>query len=179
VPSVGWIVFVTGFLEFLVDPSPRQNRLLRGLLQAANLAAPFVFVAPWQESSITVQHEVTHNAQNVFGRYNRQIRALIGTPRRAAKTMLPGAAAGITIGTRSSRSECVMTTNQSSSIAEAPLMSVTCRSNRSKYDYVLDWENERFVRPSAKYNWKSIRRPPGQQLSRLRAGRCPHLSRRH
>jgi hypothetical protein len=146
VPSVGWAVYVSGFLEWLVDLAARRRRLLRSLAQALILAALFLLIQRRQQISIRLHGQAAHEAQDVFRRFNYQIHALIGTPRKGARIMLLSDGDGHTdwdtyFLIRLSYGDQSMVIDRKA-VFDAYHMQI----DRSKYDYMLDWQNGHFVR---------------------------------
>jgi len=146
VPSVGWAVYVSGFLEWLVDLAVRRRRLLRSLAQALTLAALFLIVQRRQQISISLHGQAAHEAQDVFRHFNDQIHALIGTPRKGARIMLLSDGDGHNdwdtyFLIRLSYGDQSMVIDRKAVFDEYHM-----QIDHGKYDYMLDWQNGHFVR---------------------------------
>ena len=146
VPSVGWAVFVSGLLDWLVDLASRRQRLLRPVAQALVLTALFLLIQRRQRISISMHGQVQNEAQDVFRRFNYQTHALIGTPRKGARIMLLSDGDGHTdwdtyFLIRLSYGDQSMVIDRKA-VFDAYHMQI----DRSKYDYMLDWQNGHFVR---------------------------------
>jgi len=149
VPSVGWAVYVSGLLEWLADVCVRRRRWLRLALQALVLAALFLLLQRPQSVSIRMHGEAAQEAQDVFRRFDYQLHALIGTPRRGARILLLSDGAGHNdwdtyFLIRLSYGDQSLTIDRKAVIDEYHM-----QVDRSKYDFVLDWEYGHFVRRAA------------------------------
>jgi len=146
VPSVGWAVYASGFLELLVDLFARQPRVLRFVAQVALFAALFRLAAPWQRLSTRMGKQAAHNAQDLYRGYNDQIHALIGTPHKGARFLLLSDAPehngwDIWFLIRLSYGDRSLVIDRKTVFDERHM-----QVDGKQYDYVLEWANGRFVR---------------------------------
>ena len=146
VPSVGWAVYASGFLELLVDLLARRRRLLRCAAQVLLFAALFRLAAPWHRMSIRMREEAGRNAQIPYRGYYDEIHALIGTPRKGARVLLLSDARthngwDIYFLIRYSYGDRSMVIDRKAALDEQHK-----KVDPNRYDYVLDWENGHFER---------------------------------
>jgi len=146
VPSVGWAVYASGFLELLVDLFARQRRLLRSVTQVLIFAALFRLAAPWHGLSTRMGKQAAHNAQDVYRGYNGEIHALIGTPRKGARFLLLSDAPAhngwdICFLIRLSYGDRSTVIDRKTVLDEQHK-----KVDPNRYDYVLDWKNGHFER---------------------------------
>jgi hypothetical protein len=150
VPSVGWAVYVSGLLDWLVASLTGGRVWPRRAVQAVLFAALVFVLAPWQRKWIDMHGGAAHDMQGHFRRYIEQIRALIPAPRKGAHILLLSDAEG-----RSDYDVCfVMLLYYGDPKLEVHRMAVWreyhVQVDPSAYDYVLDWVNNRFVLVSHK-----------------------------
>jgi hypothetical protein len=142
VPSVGWAVYASGLLDWLVESLPGRRLFL--------FAALIVVLAPWQRTWIPMHAKAAHDLQGRYRRYIEQIHALIPAPRKGARILLLSDAEG--------RDDYdvvfVMRLYYGDPKLQVERMTVWKEHNihvdPSSYDYVLDWVDNRFVLVSRK-----------------------------
>jgi hypothetical protein len=150
VPSVGWAVYASGLLDWLVESLTGRRVRLRIAVQVVLLAALFVGLAHWQRTWIKMHAKAAHDEQARFRRYIEQIHALIPAPRKGAHILLLSDADG--------RDDYdvyfVIRLYYGDPELEVHRMAVWRQHNvhvdPSGYDYVLDWVDNRFVLVSHK-----------------------------
>lgn len=150
VPSVGWAVYVSGLLDWLLESLAGRRVWLLGALQILLLAALVVKVAPFQLRSIEMHTRASHDMQARYRTYIDQIHTLIPSPRKGARILLLSDAEG--------RDDWdvyfVMRLFYGDPKLEVERMSVWrdhhVHVELSGYDYVLDWVNNQFVLVSHK-----------------------------
>ena len=150
VPSVGWAVYASGLLDWLLESLTGRRVWLRKAAQALLFAALLAVLAPWQRTWIPMQAKASHDMQGRYRRYIEQIHALIPAPRKGAHILLLSDAEG--------RDDYdvyfVMRLYYGDPKLEVDRMRVWRDHNvhvdPSSYDYVLDWVDNRFVLVSRK-----------------------------
>jgi hypothetical protein len=150
VPSVGWAVYVSGLLDWLLESLAGRRLWVRKATQALLFAALLVVLAPWQRTWIEMHAKVSHDLQGRFRRYIEQIHALIPAPRKGAHILLLSDAEG-----RDDYDVCfVVRLYYGDPKLEVHRMTVWKEHHvyvdPSGYDYVLDWVDNRFVLVSHK-----------------------------
>jgi len=145
VPSVGWAVYVTSLLDWLLEKAAGRRIGLRRAAEALVLVALFGVLAPWQRKWIFMSAHAAHEIQGCFLSYTDQIRALIPDPRRGARIML--------LSDADHRDDWdtyflvfliyndpTLTVHRAKVYNDyhAPFI-------RSSYDYLLDWKDGKFV----------------------------------
>jgi hypothetical protein len=145
VPSVGWAVYLSGLLDWLLESLTGRRARLRIALQIVLLAVVFLALAHWQRRHIGMQARAVHEGQARYRRYTEQIHALVPAPRKGARILLLSDAEG--------RDDYdvyfLMRLYYGDPKLEVQRMTVW-RSQHvnvdpSTYDYVLDWLDNRFV----------------------------------
>jgi hypothetical protein len=145
VPSVGWAVYASGLLDWLLESLSGRRLWLRNAAQVVLLAAMVVGLAHWQRKSMRNGAGAEHAEQARYHRYIDQIRALIPTPRKGAHILLLSDAEG--------RDDYdvlfVIRLSYGDPKLEVHRMTVWKEHNvhvdPRGYDYVLDWVDNRFV----------------------------------
>jgi hypothetical protein len=145
VPSVGWAVYVGGLLDWLVESLAGKRVRLHRALRALLFAALFIALAPWQRKWIEMQAHSTRDLQDRYRRYIEQIHALIPAPRRGARILLLSDAEGrddwdvlFVIRLRYGDPQLGVDRMSVWKARHTPV-------DPAKYDYVLDWVDNRFV----------------------------------
>ncbi len=144
-PSVGWAVYAAGLADWLLQLLARKRPWWQAALQTLALILLFVELAPWQRESLEKQCKWAHERQERFLRDRDQIHALIPAPRKGARLLLLSDAGGfddydvyflirLFYGDPSLEADR-MTVLQSRHLPVIP----------SRYDYMLDWTDGRFV----------------------------------
>ena len=150
VPSVGWAVYASGFLDWLLEELPGKRVRVRQVAQALLFMALFVVLAPWQRMWIEMRAKAAHDMQGRYRHYIGQIRALIPSPREGARILLLSDAEG--------RDDYdvyfVIRLYYGDPKLEVERMTMWgdrhAHVDPSHYDYVLDWVDNRFVLVSHK-----------------------------
>jgi len=150
VPSVGWAVYASGLLEWLLEKLAGGRIRVRKAAQALVLVALAVVLAPWQRNWLRMQARAAHDMQGRYRRYIEQIHALIPEPRKGARILLLSDAEG--------RDDYdvffVMRLFYGEPKLQVERMRVWTDNHvhvdPSSYDYVLDWVDNRFVLVSHK-----------------------------
>ncbi|MGO4882930.1 MAG: hypothetical protein ACLP59_19235 [Bryobacteraceae bacterium] len=145
VPSVGWAVLIAGFLEWLVRSLTGRRVWLRRTLQALLFATLAVILIPWQQKWMTIDANADHAEQQRFRTYIEQIHALIPAPRKGAHILL--------LSDVRERDEFDMVFLLCLYYGDRELVvhrmtvwkSHGVQVDEHAYDYVLDWEDNRFV----------------------------------
>jgi hypothetical protein len=145
VPSVGWAVYLGGFLDWLGESIGGRRLWLRWAVQGILVGVLAVKLAPWQRASIELHAKVTHEMQNRYRRYMEQIRALIPSPRKGARILLLSDAEG--------RDDydaafviCLYYGDPKLEVTRMTLWNEhNVQVDPSSYDFVLDWTDNRFV----------------------------------
>lgn len=145
VPSVGWAVYASGILDWLLQLLTGGRVWLRGALQALMLLTLAVILAPWQRNWIGMHGRAAHDGQAQLRHSIEQIHALIPAPRRGAQILLLSDIEGrddwniyflIRLFYRDPQLQVYRMT-----VWKNAHVNVDPRS----YDYVLDWVDNRFV----------------------------------
>ena len=150
VPSVGWAVYVSGLLDWLLESFTGKRAWLRSAVQVVLLVVLVIALAHWQRKWIEMDARAAHNGQVRYRGYIEQIRALIPAPRKGAHILLLNDAEG-----RDDYDVCfVIRLYYGDPKLEVQRMSVWKANNvhvdPRGYDYVLDWVDNRFVLVSYK-----------------------------
>jgi hypothetical protein len=88
VPSVGWAVYASGLLDWLLESLTGKRVWVRSAAQVILFAAMVAIVAPWQRTWIEMHAHSAHDMQARYRRYIEQIHALIPAPRKGARILL-------------------------------------------------------------------------------------------
>jgi hypothetical protein len=150
VPSVGWAVYLMGFVAWVLELLTAKRIELRRAAQVLLFAALVVKVTPWQRKWIGMHANSAHDMQARYRRYIEQIHALIPAPRKGARILLLSDAEGrddydvyfvmmLYYGDPTLRPERMVVWRQNN-----------VHVNPSSYDYVLDWVDNKFVLVSHK-----------------------------
>ena len=150
VPSVGWAVYLMGFVAWVLELLTAKRIELRRAAQVLLFAALVVKVTPWQRKWIGMHANSAHEMQARYRRYIEQIHALIPAPRKGARILLLSDAEGrddydvyfvmmLYYGDPTLRPERMVVWRQNN-----------VHVNPSSYDYVLDWVDNKFVLVSHK-----------------------------
>jgi hypothetical protein len=145
IPAVGWAVYGSGLLDWLLELVTGSRVRLRRAVQAISIVALFVALAHWQRVSIRTGAYHAHDEQARYRRYIGQIGALIPAPRKGARILLLSDAEG--------RDDYdvffVIRLYYGDPSLEVQRMTVWrqnhVRVDLRTYDYVLDWVDNRFV----------------------------------
>jgi hypothetical protein len=145
-PSVGWAVYAGGLFDWLAKSLAGGRVRLRAAVQAGLLVALLVVLAPWQRRWLEMQAVAAHETQARYRRYIGQIQSLIPAPRPGAHILLLSDAEG--------RDDYdvyfVIRLYFGDPKLEVSRMKVlrdyhVAVDDPSRYDYVLDWTDNRFV----------------------------------
>jgi hypothetical protein len=145
-PSVGWAVYAGGLFDWLAKSLAGGRVRLRAAVEAGLLVALLVVLAPWQRRWIEMQAVAAHETQARYRRYIGQIQSLIPAPRPGAHILLLSDAEG--------RDDYdvyfVIRLYFGDPKLEVSRMKVlrdyhVAVDDPSRYDYVLDWTDNRFV----------------------------------
>ena len=150
VPSVGWAVFATGLLGWLLDLIAGKRVWLRGAVQALSLILLFFKLAPRQRDWIEMHARAARDMQERFLHYEDQIHALIPAPRKGARILLLTDADGhddydvfflirLFYGDPGLKADRISICNR-----------LHTQVDPAAYDDVLDWVDGRFVLVSHK-----------------------------
>jgi len=150
VPSVGWVVYASGLLDWLVETLTDGRVWARRAAQALLFAAMLAVLAPWQRTWIGMHAHAAHDMQWHDRRFIEQIRALIPAPRKGARILLLSDAEG--------RDDYdvyfVIRLYYGDPKLEVQRMHVLndyhMQPDLPSYDYVLDWVDKQFVLVSHK-----------------------------
>ncbi len=145
VPSVGWAVYATGLLDWILEKLTGGRAAVRAVAQVLLFALLFVIAAPWQHKWIEMHAEATHKMQARFRQDQEQILALIPAPRKGARILLLSDAHGsddydevflirLMYGDPTLVAERLRVLQDSHPPADS-----------ASYDYVLDWRDGRFI----------------------------------
>jgi hypothetical protein len=88
IPSIGWAVYATGLLDWLLEKLARRSIRARRVAQALVFAALLAVLLPWQRNWIEMHGRAAHNQESLLQCYIGQIRALIPAPRKGAQILL-------------------------------------------------------------------------------------------
>ncbi len=150
VPSVGWAVYASGLLDWLLEKLAGRSIRARKAAQALVFFVLAVVLAPWQRNWIEMHGNAAHNMQGRDRRDIEQIRALIPNPRKGARILLlsdaHGADAyGVYLVMRICYGDLKLQIERNT-VWKAN----NVRVDPSSYDYVLDWVDDRFILVSHK-----------------------------
>jgi len=145
IPSVGWAVYATGLLDWLLESLTGRRVWLRSAVQVLLFLALLAVLARWQRNFIEMHAGAAHDMQMRYRRYIEQIHALIPAPRKGARILLLSDAEGrddydvffvmrLYYGDPRLRVERMPVWRQ-----------LHMQVDPSGYDYVLDWVDNRFV----------------------------------
>jgi len=145
VPSVGWAVYVSGLLDWLLESLTGGRVWLRSAVQVLLLAAVIVALAHWQRKSLRLEAAAAQAEQARYHRYIDQIHALIPAPRKDAHILLLSDAEG--------RDDYDVYFVIMLYYGDPKLLVHRMKVWRDHnvhvdprgYDYVLDWVDNRFV----------------------------------
>jgi hypothetical protein len=145
VPSVGWAVYVSGLLDWLLESLAGKRLWLRAALQVLLFVALARTIAPRERRWIEMHARAAHEMQGRYKRYIQQIAALIPAPRKGARILLLSDADG--------RDDYdvffVMRLYYGDPALRVERMKVwrdhNVKTDPSGYDYVLDWVDNHFV----------------------------------
>jgi hypothetical protein len=165
VPSVGWAVYLSGLLDWLLESIAGRRVRLRSAVQVLLLAVLAVILPPWQRTWIEMHAHAAHDGQALLRRYIGQIHALIPAPRKGAQILLLSDAEG--------RDDWnvyfVIRLHYGDPKLQVYRMTVWkkyhVQVDPNSYDYVLDWVNNRFVLAGDKSVGQTSR--PGSPLGRV------------
>jgi hypothetical protein len=145
VPSVGWAVYVTGLLGWILEKLAGRRPAVRTAVQVLSLALLFVIAAPWQHKWIEMHAGATHKMRARFQQDQEQIQALIPAPRKGARILLLSDAHG----SDDYDEVFLIRLIYGDPSLEANRMKILQQSHTppdpASYDYVLDWRDGRFV----------------------------------
>ena len=150
VPSVGWAVYVSGLLDWLLEKLAGRSLGARKAAQALVFAALVVVLTPWQRNWIEMHARAAHEMQARYLHYIEQIRALIPAPRKGAHILL------LTDPDGRNDWDVYFVVRLSYGDPELQLYRMTVwnehhvKVDPGSYDYVLDWVDKRFVLVSQK-----------------------------
>jgi len=88
IPSVGWAVYATGFLDWLLEKLVGRWIWARKCVQALVFAALLVVLPPWQRDFIEMHARAAHDMQSLLRGYIGQIQASIPKPTKGAQILL-------------------------------------------------------------------------------------------
>ena len=145
VPSVGWAVYASGLLDWLLESLTGRRVWLRRGAEVLLFTALFVGLAPWQRKSIERHAMAAQDMQGRYRHYIEQIHQLIPTPRKGAHILLLSDADG-----RDDYDVCfLMLLYYGDPQMEVKRMRVFqdfhSKPDLNAYDYLLDWVDGRFV----------------------------------
>jgi hypothetical protein len=95
VPSVGWAVYCTSLLDWIVGALAGTRIWLQATVRTLFLVLLFGGLAPWQRSRIAIAGHAYLETDLRFLHYRDQIHELIPTPRKGARILLLADADGI------------------------------------------------------------------------------------
>ena len=150
VPSIGWAVYVSGLLDWLLEKLVIWPVWLRATLQIFLLALMIAKMAPWQRKWIEMHGHAEHEMQARYLGYINQIHALIPAPRRGAHILLLSDAErrddwDVYFLTRLYYGDPTMEVDRMTVLKERHV-----QVDPKNYDYVLDWVGNRFILVSHK-----------------------------
>ena len=160
IPSVGWAVYATGLLDWLLQKLAGRSVRARKAAQTLVFVALLVVLAPWQRNWIEMHGRAAHNGQSLLQGYIGQIHALIPAPRKGAQILLLSDAVGDDWNVYFVIRMCYgdpklqvyrMTVWKAHHVEVDP----------SGYDYVLDFIDNRFVLVGGKSAAHNLTAPPG------------------
>jgi len=145
VPAVGWAVYLSGFLGWLLDLLAGKRALVRLAVQTVFFAVLVLQVAPWQDQWIDFRARGKHAEEARYQRYITGIHELIPAPRKGARILLLSDAEGrddwdVYFVIRLFYGDPEM------KIDRLPVAKqMHFKTDPKTYDYVLDWANNQFV----------------------------------
>lgn len=143
VPSVGWAVYVTGLLDWILEKLAGQR--VRAAAQVLLFALLFAVAAPWQRRWIEMYAQATHDKHARFRRDQEQIQTLIPAPRKGARILLLSDAHG----SDDYDEVFLIRLIYADPSLEADRLKVLQESHMpvdpASYDYVLDWQDGHFT----------------------------------
>jgi hypothetical protein len=145
IPSVGWAVYLSGLLDWLLKRMAGTRIHVRKAAQVLVFAALAVKVAPWQRKWIEIQANQQHQAQARYRQYMEQIRTLIPAPRKGARILLISDADGrddwdVCFVIRLFYGDPQLAVDRMTAWNQRHV-----RVDPASYDYLLDWADNRFV----------------------------------
>jgi hypothetical protein len=145
VPSVGWALYASGLLDWLLESLTGRRVRLRIAVQMLLLAALAVRLAPWQRKWIGMHGHAAYLMQGRYRGYIEQIHALIPAPRKGAHILLLSDAEGredwdVFFVIRLFYGDPQLEV-QRMTVWKSQHVQVDPRG----FDYVLDWVDNRFV----------------------------------
>jgi len=150
VPSVGWAVYASGLLDWLLEKLAGRRITVRRAAQVVVFAALAAVLTPWQRNWIEMHGRAAHNMQSLLRGYIGQIHALIPAPRKGAQILL--------LSDAETRDDWnvyfVIRMRYGDPQLQVYRMTVWnkfhVKVDPASYDYVLDWVDNRWVLVSSK-----------------------------
>ena len=145
VPAVGWAVYVTGLLRWLLEHLIPRQMEARKVAAVLLFLVLFIGLAPWERKWTHTHSTGIHRVQYRSLGYTNEIHALIPKPRKGAKILLLTDAGGyddydVYFVIRLSYGDPALEVTRARVLADWH-----AKIDRSTYDYVLDWVKGRFV----------------------------------